>query len=834
MIRAENFAASTEDFAAERKDILDRAEDELRPHIKDALSRVGLPSWQLSAVDAALDVFDRTARSEVDAWGPVLDDMRDLFAQELGEALKKTKRAAPEAAEGQLNTITRWISTMAVNAGTEAATTSDTDSDVGLEWITMSDSDVRHSHKDANGQTVPTGSAFEVAGEKLMYPGQPVGDPSVWINCRCVVRPVMLSGFAGKTITASVDLAEDQVEAEVPTSTVIVALPAEDDPISAASSEESGAHATLLFLGDSSELDEEALKAALENFVTGGEVGIITERTNGRAVLGKDAADVVLFDAANLVFIREGLLEDGVLAAAHDSVEQFPTWLPHVTLGYPDAPALAEYTNEVITFDRLALWHGESRTEYQLGGAMPEKKTVHPEDPDFTQEMADTFAAGAPDETDVRPSEEVTVDEEVSVEDQEQAEAITEGEPWFGVLAPEGVPSGDGRAFAANALSARELPLPIKYMPIDDEGHKGSFVVGRIDRIWRENGLIKAEGVFDTSAGAMEAARQLGAGMFRGVSVDLDKAVGAVGEDGESVEFSTGRISSATLCAIPAFAEAFIALGTWADNPDRQAPGEMAIEDAPALVASAATLTRYQGTALSADAFRDPHLDGPTPLTVTDDGRVFGHVAAWGTCHIGYEVCTTAPSSMTDYAYFLTGEVFTDAGPVAVGQISLGGGHANGTSGLRAAVSHYDSTSAAAADVTVGEDEHGIWFAGLLRDGLTEAQVRELRAAALSGDWRTVRVGGKESYEMVAALAVNVPGFPIPRASFAMNGGRQMSLLAAGIVTKGKTAVETVETFAAKPEIVAKHVADVAKLRSAVRATRVASLKNKMSSLKGN
>jgi hypothetical protein len=44
--------------------------------------------------------------------------------------------------------------------------------------------------------------------------------------------------------------------------------------------------------------------------------------------------------------------------------------------------------------------------------------------------------------------------------------------------------------------------------------------------------------------------------------------------------------------------------------------------------------------------FRNPHLDGPTPLTVTDDGRVYGHLALWGTCHTGFDgVCIEPPHS---------------------------------------------------------------------------------------------------------------------------------------------------------------------------------------------
>jgi hypothetical protein len=62
----------------------------------------------------------------------------------------------------------------------------------------------------------------------------------------------------------------------------------------------------------------------------------------------------------------------------------------------------------------------------------------------------------------------------------------------------------------------------------------------------------------------------------------------------------------------------------------------------------------------------------------------------------------------------------------------------------------------AAADVTAGEDDFGIWVAGALRPGLRAEDVRALMASDVSGDWR--RIGG--SLELVAVLAVNVPGFP--------------------------------------------------------------------------
>jgi hypothetical protein len=155
--------------------------------------------------------------------------------------------------------------------------------------------------------------------------------------------------------------------------------------------------------------------------------------------------------------------------------------------------------------------------------------------------------------------------------------------------------------------------------------------------------------------------------------------------------------------------------------------------------------------------FDPPLLTGPTPLTVTDEGQVFGHLATWGQCHIGFNQCVTPPVSMTNYAHFRTGEILTEEGlRFAVGQITLGTGHADQQANARAAARHYDHTGSAVADVIAGEDEFGIWVAGALRSTVAPEQIRELMAADVSGDWR--RVGG--NLELVGILAVNVPGFP--------------------------------------------------------------------------
>jgi hypothetical protein len=195
-----------------------------------------------------------------------------------------------------------------------------------------------------------------------------------------------------------------------------------------------------------------------------------------------------------------------------------------------------------------------------------------------------------------------------------------------------------------------------------------------------------------------------------------------------------------------------------------------------ALVASAGVIS-----APPKAAFENPKLDGPTPIRITDLGngwsRVAGHLATWGTCHIGFPgSCVTAPKSRSGYSYFHTGATVTDGGEIPTGKITLGGGHADTRLGFQAAVEHYDSTSAAVADVRAGEDAHGIWVSGVVRAGTEARRVAELAASPLSGDWR--RIGGR--LEMVAALAVNTPGFMIPRSH--TSGSEAYALVAAGVV----------------------------------------------------
>jgi hypothetical protein len=184
------------------------------------------------------------------------------------------------------------------------------------------------------------------------------------------------------------------------------------------------------------------------------------------------------------------------------------------------------------------------------------------------------------------------------------------------------------------------------------------------------------------------------------------------------------------------------------------------------------------------------HGKHAVPFTITEEGQVYGHIAARGTCHMNVSLghCVEPPFSETDYAYFRTGAVLLDNGEMAnTGVISIGGGHAGQHLNARQALAHYDSTSTAGCDVAMYDDEFGIAVAGWVRPGTSPEMVAALRASKVSGDWRP---WGPHALELIAALAVNVPGFGVPRVRIAAGLEGQASLVAAGMFASTPEQVE--------------------------------------------
>lgn len=402
------------------------------------------------------------------------------------------------------------------------------------------------------------------------------------------------------------------------------------------------------------------------------------------------------------------------------------------------------------------------------------------------------------------------------------------------MLAPINASTGDGRRFASGGISLADLPMPFEWVRKREGGHDGAVAVGAIQEArvltvkealadgWispeAAKGMDSAmEGVFARGVMFDDADRErmprlaedvaeamhLATNGTLGPSVDLDSfeaspvmagsdepltwdMVEEYMEDNDGAEppiellISAGRVRAATLVTIPAFAETsrpFELIEPEEVDEEEGDTGHAAQVDTLALVASVQAMARPL-PALS--AFSLPELDGPTPITWDwEAGRVYGHIATWATCHVGYEgVCVTPPREDDSYSWFNRFTVETEDGDrITAGRITVGGRHAGLSLSASAAMSAYDGKTVAAY-VRAYPDAYGIVVAGAIEPGLSGADRAVLERRKVSGDWR--EIGARLSLVEVLALspgprAHSEPGFPVE--TYARNG-RQVSLTA--------------------------------------------------------
>jgi hypothetical protein len=336
----------------------------------------------------------------------------------------------------------------------------------------------------------------------------------------------------------------------------------------------------------------------------------------------------------------------------------------------------------------------------------------------------------------------------------------------------------------------------------------------------------KATGFFtpnDDQPGSQATVDYVRDQVLRGVSVDLGEVEADVqvleeDEDGfpERVRFvvTQGSIAQCTVTPFAAFPSAYIVLdeGQGADAAGVEPPAEPAPADdtAPPVPVNASALRilepqRGGRRALVASLAADVETIAPVlpprewfeRVEVLDParhvylgrrpngvptGQVWGYVAQWDVPHAGIlnrEVYAPRLGPEGYRTFTSQGSTMTAEGEeVPTGVLSFGGGHDNDMShGVVPALAHYDSTSTAYADVIVGEDDFGVWFAGAMRPHLTRQQIEEFGRHPISGDWRANP--GDVNVRLVAALSVNTPGFPIRgRSHITASGGR--ALIAAG------------------------------------------------------
>lgn len=327
-----------------------------------------------------------------------------------------------------------------------------------------------------------------------------------------------------------------------------------------------------------------------------------------------------------------------------------------------------------------------------------------------------------------------------------------------GVIAVEGVDTGDGRHFTAGAFKWEGGPWPLVFD--QTEMDHTAPTIGTISEIARRpDGVIWARGNLSDSNDpttqllVLRAAELLEEGAV-GISVAYDSL--PEGEEFPPEEgvwtVTSARIRHVAIVDVPAFAQARMALVASADpawfsdpkfgngilNPKDAGGDERLVWQEP----------------------ERPEEEGQfgCPLTITADGHIFGHVALWGRCHVGYPgTCVRPPKEPAAYRGFLTGERIPG---IPSGPLVMKTRHAPDHLEAGAAAIHYDHTGYAGADVTLGPDAYGIWASGAVRSDATESEIEVMRASALSGDWRPI--GGR--HRLVGVLAVNAPGFRVARA----------------------------------------------------------------------
>lgn len=876
---------------------LDELDELFRPAVEDALAETDERTRQEELL-IALGVVFLVLYAENGGDQETSFDWRARFLDDMRSAVELL---VPDNTEAQVDRMTSWFATATSGAAALYAGQSVPGDSRTKTWESVRDDRVRESHRILDGETVPLEGTWTVKSDppaELRYPGEPVGPPEAWINCRCTMQVSEI------TLTAGAEMADEENDTSGFSGVVVVALPEGGGTVTYADGDTTELHQTIAYLGTVDELqpgDGDALMELVGRMAAATEP--FTAKVVGKGTLGADQEEVVLTEAYELQSLHESVVADPVVGAMFVERNTHPTWISHIT-GSDHA------AGDDVRFDRLGVWFGgDNHVAFELGGSG---------EPEEDQMMA----AGDPMEDELIEGDDPNI-------------------PIHGLAVPEGVLSGDGRKFSVGAIEHRPLPLPLTWQRAATTEHEGEVVVGRLDRLvknsknewWYEGVLLSSVPEFE------EVTDLIAEGALRGVSIGGDKGTAVpvteeelleAAERGEQPiqEYSSARISNLAIVQIPAFVEGFIAFGPlpsdedsaepapedteepvqmagdietfkrgpgWVTDPEPTRrihdywvrgegaakirwgtngdwtrctqqlreyisprflkrtcaewhhdalgywPGELGKPGNPTtrnssedqMTASAFTLQAAAPPPMvDRGLFNDPKFDGPTALTVREVGGVralSGHIATWDVCHIGIDKkCVKPPKSRTNYAHFHLGSILTTDGELPVGSLTLGTGHADIQASVGDTRNHYDHTGTMVASVRAGEDAYGIWVAGVVCDGVDDEQVRTLMASGgISGDWR--RIGG--NLELVAALAVNVPGFPVPRPALAASAAHTDALVAAGVVVNEHQ--KEVEGFAdavaaalERRQERKQKLASVQDVRAEARAKRVAALRD--------
>jgi len=109
----------------------------------------------------------------------------------VAQIAKFARDLVPSLSSARSGLIARTETHGAANYGAHGAAL-DTGLTLQKEWVSAEDERTRESHRSANGQIVAMDDYFQVGGESMMYPGDPMADVSQIANCRCAVAHIVI------------------------------------------------------------------------------------------------------------------------------------------------------------------------------------------------------------------------------------------------------------------------------------------------------------------------------------------------------------------------------------------------------------------------------------------------------------------------------------------------------------------------------------------------------------------------------------------------------------------------------------------------------------------
>lgn len=175
------------------------AQDTIIPVLRDILAESGQDAMELAgslqpfvlATDVRSWLDERSATFAKQITDTTFEKLKNEFEESLTEnenrqqLIDRIQNTYDGYTEGRARTIARTEVHNATQRGTFAGYKQ---AGVPIKiWVAVGDLQTRDAHMLADGQERPIDIPFDVAGEKLMYPGDPNGSGGNTINCRCTV-----------------------------------------------------------------------------------------------------------------------------------------------------------------------------------------------------------------------------------------------------------------------------------------------------------------------------------------------------------------------------------------------------------------------------------------------------------------------------------------------------------------------------------------------------------------------------------------------------------------------------------------------------------------------